>query len=51
MLDRVFQIDDDGIRAGGERLGDALGPRGRHEQGATDDRMGHTTSEAWNCAT
>ncbi|KAG1248798.1 hypothetical protein G6F66_015487 [Rhizopus arrhizus] len=51
MLDGVFQIDDDGVRAGGQRFGDALGARGRHEQGATNDGMRHTTSEAWNCAT
>ena len=51
MLDGVFQVDDDGVRAGGQRFGTALGARSRHAQGASNDGMRHTTSEAWNCAT
>src|SRR5690606_4047473 len=43
VLDRVFQVDDDDVGAGGQRLGDAFGPAGRHEQGSTDDGGHYTT--------
>ncbi|MNV85395.1 hypothetical protein D3C71_1793530 [compost metagenome] len=51
MLDRIFQVHDNGVSPRGQRFGDALGAGRRHEQGATNDGMRHTTSDAWNCAT
>ncbi len=37
MLDRVFEIDDNGVGAGGQGLGNAVRPVGGHEQRGSDD--------------
>src|SRR5690606_41384464 len=54
VLDGVFEIDDDGVGAAGQRLGNAFGPAGRHEQGGTDGTgygLHYTTSAARRRAT